>query len=131
MPCRRTLFSIIPLLVLLLGCRPIQATIDPEATPIPFIFKITKVVDKLTGEPITTNYLMVTVKKGEKDTVNYEATNIEGYRIEIPVDTEAHVVVEAPGYHRWELVFRPKASKYMEGPVELVPIDSSDEINGI
>ncbi len=88
-------------------------------------------MDKLTGEPVSTNYLKVTIKTGEEDPIEYEANNIGEYRMEIPVDAEADVLVEAPGYNKWEVILRPKASKYMEGPVELVPVDSLDKMNGL
>ena len=117
--------------MLLTSCNPVQATPTPVTTPKPFVFKITKVVDKLTGEPISTNYLKVTIVTGEDDPIEYEANNVGEYRVEIPVGAKADMLVEAPGYHKWELILRPKASKYMEGPVELVPVDSTDKLNGL
>src|SRR5574341_728395 len=128
---KKSLLSLASLLVLLSGCSPVQATPTPVATPKPFVFKITKVVDKLTGEPIRTNYLKVTIETGEEDPIEYEANNIREYRVEIPVGAKADMLVEAPGYHKWELILRPKASKYLEGPVELVPVDSPNEVNGL
>jgi hypothetical protein len=130
-PSKRSLLIVTALLVLFTSCNPIQATSDPVITQKPFVFKITKVVDKLTGEPIRTNYLKVTIETGEEDPIEYEANNVGGYRVEIPVGAKAVMLVEAPGYNKWELILRPKASKYMEGPVELVPVDSPDEMNGL
>ncbi len=128
---KRSLLIVTALLVLLTNCSPVQATQTPVTTPKPFVFKIAKVVDKLTGEPISTNYLKVTIETGEEDPIEYEANNIGEYRIEIPVGSEADMLVEAPGYNKWEVILRPKASKYMEGPVELVPVDSLDKMNGL
>jgi len=129
-PNKKPLLIAIALLILLIGCNPVQATQTPVTTPKPFVFKITKVVDKLTGEPIKTNYLTITIETGENDPIEYQANNIEDYRVEIPVGAEAIVLVEAPGYKDWDLVLRSNASKYMEGPVELIPVDSPGTING-
>ena len=120
------------LLILLAGCYQIQNSEKSlPTTPKPFVFKITKVVDKLTGEPIKTNSLTVTIKKGDEDPIEYETNDISEYRIEIPIGAEASVIVEAPGYHFWNLILRPNMSKYMEGPVELVPVDSNETTNGV
>jgi len=99
LPDKKSLLMVTVLLVLLTSCNPVPATTDPVTTPRPFVFKITKVVDKLTGKPISTNYLKVTIETGEEDPIEYEANNIGEYRVEIPVGAEASVLVEAPGYN--------------------------------
>jgi len=39
--------------------------------------------------------------------------------------------VEATGYHDWEMVVRPNAAKYLDGPVQLILVDSTEKMNGL
>ena len=97
----------------------------------PFVFKVTKVVDKLTGKPLAMNNFRATIEVGSDTPIEYTAENISEYRLEIPVGAEAYVLVKAPGYTDWELVLRPKADKYMEGPIEMLPLDSPETESGL
>lgn len=39
--------------------------------------------------------------------------------------------MEATGNHDWEMVVRPKAAKYLDGPVQLILVDSTEKMNGL
>ena len=88
-------------------------------------------MDKLTGDPVRTNNLIIRIVREDEPIIEFFADNIGEYRVEIPVGAEAELLVEATGYHDWELVVRPKAAKYLEGPVEPIPVDSTKKMNGL
>jgi len=62
---KNSLLIVMALVVRLMSRSPIQTTSIPVTTPKPFVFKITEVVDKLTGDPVRTNNL--TIRIGRED----------------------------------------------------------------
>jgi hypothetical protein len=62
---KNSLLQVMALVVRLMSYIPIQTTSIPVTTPKPLVFKITEVVDKLTGDPVRTNNL--TIRIGRED----------------------------------------------------------------
>ncbi len=110
-------FIISVIVLLLTSCSPLLS-----ATCQSYLIQITSVVDHITGEPVRTNTIWVTIEKGGDDMVEFTDNNIIDFRIKIPFGDEAYILVEAPGYEDWERVVEAKGRVYEEVIVELVPV---------
>lgn len=62
------------------------------------VFQITKVVDKLTGQPIPINKIWIEFERKDGETLELSDENIEDHRIEVPVGASIYIMLEAPGY---------------------------------
>jgi TATA-binding protein-associated factor Taf7 len=121
----RNVLTILLLVLLFASCSPNTNLPTSDHA----VFQITKVVDKLTGEPIPKNKIWIEIEQQEGETLEFSDENIRDHRIEVPVGAIVFVRVEAPGYVDWELVVRFKAPKYMETPVEMRPTGEQGSIS--
>lgn len=120
---RRFLFLLIFISALLLSACFSVLPIKVKQGPTTSYYRITEVIDQVTGQKIENNALFITVERPEQDTLQFHSTNISEYNIELPIGTRVLLLIEAPGYKDWEVEFIIKADETFEGPIQMEPIE--------
>ncbi len=119
---------LLSLACLLLACTPTATAIFlPTLSPAPTAAYVTlrfDIVDELTGQPVTAD---ITIRRERSDgSLVEDAQFFTGQQIEIeaPVDPDTllYILVEAKGYHDWEIAMRIKQASTLSGPIRLQPI---------
>ncbi len=120
--------AILSLACLLVACTPTATAIFlPTLSPAPTAVLATlrfDIVDEQTGQPVTAD---ITIRRERSDgSLVEDAQFFTGQQIEIeaPVDADTllYILVEAEGYHDWEIAMRIKRASTLSGPIRLQPI---------
>lgn len=94
------------------------STVPADLSDTPFLWEITQIVDKHTGERIVADVYL----NGE-----LIAQQVTSTTVAIPRDQQRHMVaIAAPGYQEWALGFRITEAfteaRKLHGPAELLPL---------
>ncbi len=109
------------------ACGSSSGVIPPPAQPSPTAAYATlrfDIVSGQTGQPVTAD---ITIRRERRDGSLVEDTQFfTGQKIEIEVlvdpDALLYILVEAKGYHSWEIAMRIKQASTLSGPIRLQPI---------
>ncbi len=119
---------LLSLACLLIACTPTAtAVVLPTFSPAPTAALATlrfDIVDEQTGQPVTAD---ITVRRERRDgSLIEDAQFFTGQEIEIEAlvdpDVLLYILVEAKGYHDWEISLRIKKASTLSGPIRLKPI---------